>query len=107
MHRLGAVAVTLALLLLAAVVGHCFTSPRELPPEILAVILVDLVLWGAVACLYLAARISGTATPTHLRTEVAQLIAEELGARESALSQGYAEGYVDGIARRQEGSSRN
>ncbi|WP_431897487.1 hypothetical protein [Micromonospora haikouensis] len=109
MHRLGAtVAATTAPLLLAAIVGHCLTSPhRDLPPEILAAILVDLVLWGAVACHYLASRMGGTAEPVYLRSEVAQLIAEELGAREAVLSQGYAEGYVDGIARRQEGTARN
>ncbi|MEU8185976.1 hypothetical protein [Micromonospora carbonacea] len=59
MHRLGAnVAATAAPLLLAAIVGHCLTSP-ELPLEVIAAILVDLVLWGAVACRYLASRIGG------------------------------------------------
>ncbi|MFI2664918.1 hypothetical protein [Micromonospora carbonacea] len=107
MHRLGAnVAATAAPVLLAAIVGHCLTSPK-LPLEVLAAILVDLVLWGAVACHYLASRLSNTAGPARLRSEVAQLIAEELGTRESVLSQGYAEGYVDGIARRQEGTARN
>ena len=45
--------------------------------------------------------------PEALREEVERVVAEELGTRESVRSQGYAEGYVDGVARRKDDDPPN
>lgn len=114
MHRLGATAaITTALLLLAGIVAYAVTTTDPVLPELIAAATTDLVLW-MIAGNLITARPSGpgggvdaASNDEALREEVAQLVAEELGNRQSVLSQGYAEGYVDGIARRQEGTARN